>query len=53
MKALRILCILLVLSIVPGLVFAQANAEKKKLTEEEIDKMYPQKIVWALVLNKK
>lgn len=24
-----------------------------KLTEEEIDKMYPQKIVWALVLNKK
>jgi hypothetical protein len=24
-----------------------------KLTEEEIDQMYPQKIVWALVLNKK
>lgn len=24
-----------------------------KLTEEEIDKMYPQKVVWALILNKK
>ena len=24
-----------------------------QLTEEEIDQMYPQKIVWALVLNKK
>lgn len=24
-----------------------------KLTEEEIDQMYPQKIIWALVLNKK
>lgn len=24
-----------------------------KLTEAEIDEMYPQKIVWALVLNKK
>jgi len=24
-----------------------------KLTEEEVDLMYPQKIVWALVLNKK
>ncbi len=34
MKALRILCILLVLSIVPGVIFAQANAEKKKLKRE-------------------
>jgi predicted RNA-binding protein associated with RNAse of E/G family len=24
-----------------------------KLTEEEIDEMYPQKVVWALVMNKK
>jgi hypothetical protein len=24
-----------------------------KLTEEEIDRMYPQKVVWALILNKK
>jgi len=24
-----------------------------KLTEEEVDLMYPQKIVWALILNKK
>jgi hypothetical protein len=24
-----------------------------KLTEEEIEEMYPQKIVWALVMNKK
>jgi len=24
-----------------------------KLTEEEVDLMYPQKIIWALVLNKK
>jgi hypothetical protein len=24
-----------------------------KLTEEEIDQMYPQKVIWALVLNRK
>jgi predicted RNA-binding protein associated with RNAse of E/G family len=24
-----------------------------KLTEEEVDLMYPQKIVWALILNKR
>lgn len=34
MKALRILCILLVLSIAPAIVLAQAKAEKKKLKRE-------------------
>ncbi len=34
MKALRILCILLVLGIAPSMVFAQTKAEKKKLKRE-------------------
>lgn len=34
MKSIRILCILLVLSITPAIIFAQSSSEKKKLKKE-------------------